>query len=53
MRHIEICVLSNLLLANIRTSFDRISVSVEYHNQIFTYGINGCRSSCEAGSGRD
>ena len=29
------------------------SVSVEYYNQISTYGINGCRSTCVAASGRD
>ena len=30
-----------------------VSVSVEYYNQISTYGINGCRSTCVAASGRD
>ena len=28
-------------------------VSVEYYNHISTYGINGCRSTCVAASGRD
>ena len=32
---------------------DEVSVSVEYYNQISTYGINGCRSTCVAASGRD
>ena len=30
-----------------------VSVSVEYYNQISAYGINGCRSTCVAASGRD
>ena len=30
-----------------------VSVSVEYNNQISTYGINGCRSTCVAASGHD
>ena len=29
------------------------AVSVEYYNQISTYGINGCRSMCVTSSGRD
>ena len=29
-----------------------LSVSVEYYNQISTYGINGCRSTCVSASGR-
>ena len=30
-----------------------VSFSVEYYNQISTYGINGCRSTFVAASGRD